>query len=96
MTATASNQATSRRTTLSRAYRDGLAEEMARDPSILVMGTDLYERGLDKKVLVVVAGEFGRTPRISYVASSGGGVAGPKPAALAASSTSSCLGVLER
>ena len=33
------------RTTLSRAYRDGLAEEMARDPSILVMGTDLYERG---------------------------------------------------
>ncbi|MFN0195501.1 MAG: DUF1501 domain-containing protein [Planctomycetaceae bacterium] len=26
---------------------------------------DLYERGLDKKVLVVVWGEFGRTPRIN-------------------------------
>ena len=36
---------------------------------------DIYERGLDKRVLVVVTGEFGRTPRISHVASSGGGVA---------------------
>ena len=27
---------------------------------------DLYARGLDKKVLLVVTGEFGRTPRISY------------------------------
>ena len=27
---------------------------------------DLYERGLDKRVLVVVTGEFGRTPRIEY------------------------------
>jgi hypothetical protein len=35
----------------------------------------VYRRGLDKRVLVVVGGEFGRTPRISYVASSGGGVA---------------------
>lgn len=26
---------------------------------------DLYQRGLDKKVLLVVTGEFGRTPRIS-------------------------------
>ena len=36
---------------------------------------DLYERGLDRRVLVIVTGEFGRTPRISYAASSGGGVA---------------------
>ena len=36
---------------------------------------DVYARGLDRRVLVVVTGEFGRTPRISYVASSGGGVA---------------------
>jgi hypothetical protein len=34
---------------------------------------DIYQRGLDKRVLVVVTGEFGRTPRISYAASSGGG-----------------------
>ena len=27
---------------------------------------DLYARGLDKKVLLIVTGEFGRTPRISY------------------------------
>jgi uncharacterized protein (DUF1501 family) len=36
---------------------------------------DLCDRGLDRSVLLVVTGEFGRTPRISYVASSGGGVA---------------------
>jgi len=36
---------------------------------------DIYARGLDRRVLVVVTGEFGRTPRISQVASSGGGVA---------------------
>ncbi len=28
---------------------------------------DLAERGLNNRVLVVVAGEFGRTPRISYM-----------------------------
>ncbi len=27
---------------------------------------DLYQRGLDRKVLLVVTGEFGRTPRIEY------------------------------
>jgi uncharacterized protein (DUF1501 family) len=26
---------------------------------------DLYERGLDRKVLLVVRGEFGRTPRVN-------------------------------
>ena len=36
---------------------------------------DLYARGLDQRVMVIVTGEFGRTPRISHVASSGGGVA---------------------
>ena len=36
---------------------------------------DLYERGLDRRVLVIVSGEFGRTPKISYVASSGEGAA---------------------
>jgi len=27
--------------------------------------TDLYQRGLDRKVLLVVWGEFGRTPRVN-------------------------------
>ncbi|MCX7423387.1 MAG: DUF1501 domain-containing protein [Planctomycetia bacterium] len=35
------------------------------DRSIHTLVTDLYERGLDKEVLVLVWGEFGRTPRIS-------------------------------
>ncbi len=45
------------------------------DQAVAALIEDIYERGLDKRVLVVVTGEFGRTPRISYVASSGGGVA---------------------
>jgi uncharacterized protein (DUF1501 family) len=45
------------------------------DQAIAALIEDVYARGLDKRLLVVVAGEFGRTPRISYVASSGGGVA---------------------
>ena len=35
------------------------------DRSIYALVTDLHERGLDKEVLVLVWGEFGRTPRIS-------------------------------
>jgi hypothetical protein len=34
------------------------------DRSIHALVTDLHERGLDKEVLVVVWGEFGRTPKI--------------------------------
>jgi hypothetical protein len=45
------------------------------DQAISALIEDIYDRGLDKRVLVVVTGEFGRTPRISHVASSGGGVA---------------------
>ena len=45
------------------------------DQAVTALIEDIYERGLDKRVLVVVTGEFGRTPRISHVASSGGGVA---------------------
>ncbi len=49
------------------------------DQAVSALINDLYERGLDRRVLVLVTGEFGRTPRISYVASSGAGVAsGPK------------------
>lgn len=45
------------------------------DQAVSALIEDVYDRGLDRRVLVVVAGEFGRTPRISHVASSGGGVA---------------------
>lgn len=33
------------------------------DQAIAALIEDLYQRGLDKKVLVVVTGEFGRTPQ---------------------------------
>jgi uncharacterized protein (DUF1501 family) len=45
------------------------------DQAVTALIEDLYARGLDKRVLVIVTGEFGRTPRITEVASSGGGVA---------------------
>ena len=37
------------------------------DRSIHALVTDLHHRGLDKEVLVLVWGEFGRTPRINHV-----------------------------
>jgi uncharacterized protein (DUF1501 family) len=35
------------------------------DRAIAALVEDLYQRGLDKKVMLVVTGEFGRTPRIN-------------------------------
>jgi uncharacterized protein (DUF1501 family) len=45
------------------------------DQAVSALIEDIYARGLDRRVLLIVTGEFGRTPRISHVASSGGGVA---------------------
>jgi uncharacterized protein (DUF1501 family) len=45
------------------------------DQAVSTLISDLHERGLDRRVLLIVTGEFGRTPKISYVASSGEGVA---------------------
>jgi uncharacterized protein (DUF1501 family) len=45
------------------------------DQAISALIEDIFARGLDKRTLVIVTGEFGRTPRIEKVASSGGGVA---------------------
>lgn len=45
------------------------------DQAVSALIEDVYQRGLDRQVMVIVTGEFGRTPRISHVASSGGGVA---------------------
>jgi pyruvate dehydrogenase E1 component beta subunit len=48
------------RVTLSQAYRQGLAEEMRADPSILVYGTDLFERGGHWGQVRGLGDEFGR------------------------------------
>lgn len=45
----------------------------AYDQAVSALIEDIYERGLDKRVLVVVTGEFGRTPTISYQPSTGVG-----------------------
>jgi hypothetical protein len=36
------------------------------DRAVTALVEDLYARGLDRQVLLIVTGEFGRTPRISY------------------------------
>jgi hypothetical protein len=45
------------------------------DRAVAVLVEDLHARGLDRDVLLVVGGDFGRTPRISYAASTGEGIA---------------------
>ncbi len=45
----------------------------AYDQAVTALIEDIYDRGLDKRVLVVVTGEFGRTPKISYQPSTGAG-----------------------
>ena len=45
----------------------------AYDQAVSALIEDIYARGLDKRVLVVVTGEFGRTPKIEYSPSTGAG-----------------------
>jgi hypothetical protein len=45
----------------------------AYDQAVSALIEDIYARGLDQRVLVVVTGEFGRTPKISYAPSTGAG-----------------------
>jgi len=45
----------------------------AYDHAVSALIEDIYDRGLDKRVLVVVTGEFGRTPKIEYNSSTGAG-----------------------
>ena len=47
------------------------------DQAVTALIEDLYARGLDKKVLLVVTGEFGRTPRLSTTVGSQTGVTQP-------------------
>jgi hypothetical protein len=43
------------------------------DQAVTALIEDIYERGLDQRVLVVITGEFGRTPKINYAPSTGAG-----------------------
>ncbi len=43
------------------------------DQAVSALIEDIYQRGLHQRVLVVVTGEFGRTPKISHAASTGAG-----------------------
>lgn len=43
------------------------------DRAVSALIEDIYARGLDKRVLVVVTGEFGRTPKINFKPSTGAG-----------------------
>ena len=45
----------------------------AYDQAVSALIEDIHARGLDKRVLVVVTGEFGRTPKINYQPSTGEG-----------------------
>ena len=47
------------------------------DQAVAALIEDIFERGLDQRVLVIVTGEFGRTPKISYAADSASGATQP-------------------
>jgi hypothetical protein len=47
------------------------------DQAVSALIEDLHDRGLDRRVMLVVTGEFGRTPRISYAPDSSSGVTQP-------------------
>jgi hypothetical protein len=47
------------------------------DQAVSALIEDIHIRGLDRRVLVVVTGEFGRTPKISYAKDSASGVMQP-------------------
>ena len=46
-------------------FRDAEVRFPIYDQVVSAMIEDLYDRGLDKRVMLVVTGEFGRTPRIN-------------------------------
>ncbi|MGE5191213.1 MAG: DUF1501 domain-containing protein [Deltaproteobacteria bacterium] len=46
-------------------FKDALVRLPIYDRTITALVEDLHRRGLDKKVLLVVTGEFGRTPRVT-------------------------------
>mgnify|MGYP001189287221 CR=1 FL=1 len=46
-------------------YDDAHARLPRFDQAVSALVDDIYQRGLDRKVMLIVAGEFGRTPRIN-------------------------------
>ncbi|MCA9116595.1 MAG: DUF1501 domain-containing protein, partial [Planctomycetaceae bacterium] len=46
-------------------FKDFLNRAPIYDRAVTALVEDLYNRGLDRKVLLIVTGEFGRTPKIS-------------------------------
>jgi hypothetical protein len=47
------------------------------DQAVTALIEDVYERGLDQKIMVVVMGEFGHTPRFDYAVGSQTGIMQP-------------------
>ena len=47
------------------------------DQAVSALIEDIYARGLDRKVMVIVTGEFGHTPRINYAKGTATGVMQP-------------------
>jgi hypothetical protein len=47
-------------------FNDTRARLPIYDRAVTALVEDIHARGLDRKVLLIVTGEFGRTPRISY------------------------------
>ncbi len=58
-------------------FDDARARLPVFDRAIAALIEDLYERGLDKKVMLIVSGEFGRTPRINPQKGTNSGVIQP-------------------
>ena len=46
-------------------FEDNRARLPVFDQAVAALVEDIYQRGLDKKVMLIVSGEFGRTPRIN-------------------------------
>ncbi|MDA0586787.1 MAG: DUF1501 domain-containing protein [Planctomycetota bacterium] len=46
-------------------YDDARARLPVFDQAVSALVDDIYQRGLDQKVMVIVSGEFGRTPRVN-------------------------------
>jgi hypothetical protein len=58
-------------------FNDSLFRFPMYDRAVTALIEDLYDRGLDRRVLLIVTGEFGRTPRITYANGTQTGV--PQP-----------------
>ncbi|MCA8989305.1 MAG: DUF1501 domain-containing protein, partial [Planctomycetaceae bacterium] len=58
-------------------FDDGRARLPIYDQAITALVEDIYARGLDRRVLLVVTGEFGRTPRVTVQKGSQTGVDQP-------------------